>query len=79
LHLGVEPARLQRGDETIEIAVLRLGQHRIDGSGQGGRFDFAEGSSQRAAEIETVQQAHGCLQHRLKKPPRGRTPNKKPS
>ena len=36
--LGVEPALLQRGDETVEIAVLRLGQHRMDGSGQRRRF-----------------------------------------
>jgi hypothetical protein len=34
----------------------------------GGRFDFAERSSQHAAEIETVQQAHGCLQHKLNAP-----------
>src|SRR6516165_1166501 len=38
LDLGVEPALLQRGDETIKIAVLRLGQHRMDGSGQRRRF-----------------------------------------
>ena len=68
LDLGVEPALLQRGDETIEIAVLRLGQHRIDGSGQRRRFDCAQGSSQRAAEIETVQQTHGCLQHKVERP-----------
>jgi hypothetical protein len=66
--LGVEPALLQRGDETVEIAVLRLGQHRIDGSGQRRRFDCAQGSSQRAAEIETVQQTHRCLQHKVERP-----------
>ena len=33
LHLGVEPTLLQGGDEIVGIAVLRFGQHRIDGGG----------------------------------------------
>src|SRR5262249_14591770 len=78
LHLGVKPALLQRGDETVEIAVLRLGQHRIDDSRPCRRLGLDQASLQQAAEIEAVQQAHSTSSTRLNPPP-GRTPEEKPS
>src|SRR6516164_10253317 len=62
LYLRIQAALLQRGDQAIEIVILRLGQHRIEDSGQRSRFSLAQDPSQHTAEIEVVQQAHVCLQ-----------------
>src|SRR5690242_19124826 len=79
LHLGVEPALLQGGDQAVEIVVLRLREHRVDDGGQCDRLGFAQRPSQHAAETEVIKQTHGRLQHKVEPPawkkPLDRKPN----
>jgi len=42
LHLGPKSALLQLDHDALQIAKVRLGQHRRDEIGHGGRFDLAQ-------------------------------------